>query len=762
MQLSEMLDKMKSVIPLEDLPVVLASLREDEHIWQTMQDEELFSRVLKFSGQSVDLWNPWVYAVLFLEDQGLSREILSNNSYSIPKKIIKASFEQYQQLITRGEFPTNFEEQVLIALSIRERRKRLGGWRGLGLELGIEFTGNEQLPPAIWKTILAINFASANDRSELITALFENDDLSAVFDWAIHCVFSLPLKNSARAEYLLPELQSLTLDDQLLCLHRLKEQGHEDLAAILGNALTSGLKVLDENQAGTIGKSIQDILNRSEQFRKIGSLYQIAGKAQEADVYFCEAKKGLDLVANGINLQAFNNMQVKSAHADENLMTWLSSGEAGASETENKFESNSYPYTYIEIRRLMKAGMLEDAKHLAGSSFQRLISVMIAQPQLLADVNAHIHPSDIIQTYLDLGLDQEGSQAAEILSSLRPNDVSVLLLKSQALLKTNDLEQAEEALELALSLDHKNPMCHRKFAELLTMQSKWKKALIYRKQIANVLLPESIDDLLEYANCAINAGEYSQAEDACNRVLKATPENSLAIAFLGTVKQNAGSQSEAHELFLKATLIKPDLEMAWINLSNLYYETGQIDKARETLRSAVLGCPESATVAFALAEQYLSDGMVTDALPYLKKASDMHPEKPAVCLRLIQALRLLGRLPEALEIAIESRKIWPIEPDLAFQQGEMLIESGQCKEALEPLEVALSTKRNNPRWNVLYGYDLLDSNQDIVLSDGNGIDHEVLNLAKKYISGVYSSVRDRFSNFLPVHRIIAIFRPANS
>jgi predicted CXXCH cytochrome family protein len=115
-------------------------------------------------------------------------------------------------------------------------------------------------------------------------------------------------------------------------------------------------------------------------------------------------------------------------------------------------------------------------------------------------------------------------------------------------------------------------------AEALRRDGKCSQALPFYEE-ANQRRPTGLPILEGWAHCLDPAAAIS--------LLRAAPENSAALAELGSLYASQRRAAEAIAAFEKAISVDPELPEAWNGLGSLLLETGDTKRAEDALRSAL-------------------------------------------------------------------------------------------------------------------------------------------------------------------------------
>ena len=166
---------------------------------------------------------------------------------------------------------------------------------------------------------------------------------------------------------------------------------------------------------------------------------------------------------------------------------------------------------------------------------------------------------------------------------------------------------------------------------------------------------------LERVAALISSDRIQEAEQQLNSILKARPEDALALNLLGAVRAKQGRLDEAEALFARALRADRDFVGAHMNLAYLYLLKGAPEKTVSELREVHRLVPDDADTSYKLAHLLLT----------------------------------LGRLDECVRIVEEARRSNQLTPPLLTVLGDAYIRKGDAGKAEESYLAALDAQSNN-------------------------------------------------------------------
>src|SRR2546423_239751 len=169
------------------------------------------------------------------------------------------------------------------------------------------------------------------------------------------------------------------------------------------------------------------------------------------------------------------------------------------------------------------------------------------------------------------------------------------------------------------------------------------------------------DARLERAAALISSDRIQEAEQQLNSILKARPEDALALNLLGAVRAKQGRLDEAEALFARALRADRDFVGAHMNLAYLYLLKGAPEKTVSELREVHRLVPDDADTSYKLAHLLLT----------------------------------LGRLDECITFVAEAQRSNPLTPPLLTVLGDAYMKKGDAVKAEESYRAALDAQSNN-------------------------------------------------------------------
>ncbi len=718
MQLADFLIEFKRRMPASTHRHVLAAMRQDPLVWDSLQKPDFYKEAMDYANGSPELWNPATLALIYL-----GRPLPLDHLRSLPLRPVDQDLRQqaahaYEEASRTALPPADLGQAGLLALALRERRRLTNTWSGLLEELELAGKGSAA---TLWRTPLACLYAMAPDPVDLLASLLppedrlESEDLTPV----VNTLLSNPLPLAEQARTLVGLLKRYSPAGQLTCLRHFQALGHSALAAQTASALIAASPSLE---AGLQSPLPDQAINDSDPFD--GSLPpQAILEPQQGAAFYSlaqDSEKAISLLEQALeNSRLFQagllRQMLQAARQKEDDAAAL----AALRKAFDLVPESQTARAQLAIE-LVKAGQTDEAGALlpdqTGHAFLLIASghlaaalknIPAARQYARRAAQAVLSPTDssspsdrqpvyraLLRLLLDLELYPELIKAAGAGFTAHPNDPDLIHALFTAYKRTGNLNEAIRAGYLSILLQPEELEVHRDLATLLENAKEWEKALEEWCAIQASASTPTLADQLAVARCAVQARQPELAQGACQTILDDDPENGMAHAYLGEALLLLGDGQAALEHITQATLLAPSQAAPWLALARAQTHNGDQRKSFETLRAAVHAAPLSAEIHLALAKSSLENGSPSEALPSLRQASRLDPKSAQVALRLGETLYALGHLPEARQVLEQARQDWPMHADLAYTHARVLLSLEEIDAAIVALGVSLASHPN--------------------------------------------------------------------
>jgi tetratricopeptide (TPR) repeat protein len=694
------LAQLKSHLPEQSWPWVIAALRQDELVWETLQASCTFLQFSTEDNQLPESWNPARVAFLTLQ------QTVPPPNAALSLGLRQRAFRTYES-ITQHHQITTVEAQpmvraALLAVALRERLRLTGKWDHLTEELSLA-------PYEIWRTPLACLYGLIEKPLELLRSLLSSGASPEIYNLAIHSLLSNPLPPEVQSNQLLVLIENLPISDRNMILSQLTN---------IRPSLAADLARQENNytQPETSNTPLDALVNHIHR----AEIALIAGNSTQAAESFNAAQE------KARRVQA--NLAAQSAQVGNTPMASLQRAfELAPEEPVYRFRlalAYMESHNTTEANAILEPAIIKDRSdllyasaqlaHLTGDddracqlASQALEIIETSSPDYLNHGNNNFSlPLQLAQFFLLLDLPSAGIRAARIAIRERPDDSERLILLGQAQSAAGQYNQAAEAYQWAVLLKPQQFDLHRELAKNLEAAGDWALALEERKIMAAA--PSSpVDDRYALADCALHNNQAAYAADLCRVILTKDPKDGLAHTLLGEALAAVGDLPAAQVHFTQASELAPSLARPWLALSRAQTKCNEPQKALETLRIASQAIPLSAEIHQALGENYLAANAPTQALEAFQRAADIDPQNIPIALRLGQTLYQLGHLPQAYEVLKQAYHQVPSNIEVALTYARILMGQDDPQSALPALETVIHSNPIDPAPYIDYARALL-------------------------------------------------------
>lgn len=708
MQTIDLFSEISRLFPGGESVQILAALRQDPIVWNSLQQEEFLRAVAAGAGSRISYWSPGRLAMYSLGEtrfDSLNREPLEALGHGLQEKALRA----YQNLQRAYSAPASLADAGLLALALRERRRLTGTWSGLLQEIYPRPDQGEQFN--VWRTPLACVYSLIPDPEDMLYELAPKSAQRTPVEWLAHVLAAQPFGLQEQTKVLIRVLKRLPVTIQLSLLRSLTLRGLEELARVAASNLVTGHPAFANLRTSNSleGLDLASLSARALSLQQMGSFYQLAGDRDQALSLFDAAKNDLEQWLGGLVLQRLTMMsEDKNSSAASLESSWfthlddippklrndldlvLLNSSYGKNVPDELMGETGNAFSQIRRARELYQDQPAVARDLARQGVMNLVSEIRKHgAPFSAEFILSWQPKEIISVLLDLGLREEALDLANTILEMRPSDVHLLDQIGSIQENLGKIDQAVKTAQIVVALEPNEPAWRRTLASRWGLSGEWEKAYAEWQRVLSLLPGESVDDKISCANAACQAGKPAEAVDLCESILSEDPNHGGAMVLLGQALIAQGKLQEAANTLVRATLLVPESLPAWLSLAYAQRALGEPQREVETLRAAVAAVPDAPQAHLALGQACLSSGQLAEALPHLKKAFSLAPEDWQTALSYARALRLLGHAGEARQVLERVRGAWKLHPELAYEYAQVLLAQNEADAALPVLEAAL-------------------------------------------------------------------------
>lgn len=779
MQPALILTELGRVLPAADVPQVLAAIKEDDLVWSTLQNPGIVRSILSDESAEISFWSPASLALRPLSERINIVNLCADHIPAVEGSLKKQAVDLLEAAIKSGAAVKSLTDAGLVALALRERRRKMQSWRGINEALSSVKLKPGQSLFEVWKTPLACLFGMIPDREELLKALITKESLHPAIEWETHILLCNPLDPETRLEMFYMVLQASSRGQQIEWLRYLKRKGQTTLASALATRILGeqgpGLDVTrdDFNPDQSDWSEIAQFA-LSNQFSAF--LHQLAGHPLQANLHLEKVRTTLQHWLFGSTIQGIT---IPDPRADQNpekeqcaqmlkqyrlseksidaAMFALGNDGQEFSLSDSIGARTPMLVKVEQAKQLAACGSLRQAQEIAYVAVQDWLRQVTEDPENLSGQFVFEYsPWALLNPLVTLGLYSDAISVGEKFLTVRPEDLELMLWLSDMCHRMGEDEKSINLISQLILFDPNNAETQRKMAGYYEDRQDWDEGMAVRRRILEIVPMPAIDDQLALARCAIGGKYYAEVTSACEKILNIDPDQGLAYTYKGMARMANGEVENGLADLNKATLLIPEIPLPWIQLSEAYKQNGDAQRALETLRAAIITAPESAELHFALGTTCLEAGLTTEALPFLRQSARLDPESDRVGLALAETLLHLGHEPEALEVIEKAREHWPAHAELANLHAKILLGKGETDCGLSILEIALQSDNPRPEWFILYSKTLIGEYEQISDLKNSELDALALIKANKMIQKAVQIAPESFEARLLLAEVLSL------
>ena len=209
-------------------------------------------------------------------------------------------------------------------------------------------------------------------------------------------------------------------------------------------------------------------------------------------------------------------------------------------------------------------------------------------------------------------------------------------------------------------------------------------------------------EILQAAVRCQQAGQFQDAENLCNQVRAAVPNQPDALHLLAIISAQTRRFQTANDYFIKAIASAPLRADFHGNYGNALWEQGCIDEAIEQCQRAIALDANYAEGHNVLGNALLSQLQLEAAAASFRKALELRPAYPHALNNLGNALQKMGKADEAISYYRQALDVQANYPEAWNNLGQALRDLGKIDEAGSCFRKALELRPDlrNAAWNL--------------------------------------------------------------
>ncbi len=189
--------------------------------------------------------------------------------------------------------------------------------------------------------------------------------------------------------------------------------------------------------------------------------------------------------------------------------------------------------------------------------------------------------------------------------------------------------------------------------------------------------------------------EHDKAERVLRSILKADPENELAVEQLTQLLMDEGKAAEAVALLEGIAGHSPSPVLLDL-LGDAYTQAHDLAKAEQAYRKAQELDPSELSHQRGLGQTLLAEEKYAEALAVYQKLSDLMPDDSDVYLRIAQIYRELHQLDKAENNLVKARQYAPGSLEVMYNEAMLYQAQGRFEDAIRVLSDAATGVKAQP------------------------------------------------------------------
>lgn len=325
------------------------------------------------------------------------------------------------------------------------------------------------------------------------------------------------------------------------------------------------------------------------------------------------------------------------------------------------------------------------------------------------------------------------------LQRLHPDNIDIILAKSETYLSVEDPNNAEKIMVEAIGKNPKSVLLHLHLANFYNARKRVADAEKHFKEIAQIE-PQNVGANMLLVNFYAQTGQLPKAVNALDGLTQRFPKDESYRIAHAQVVARSGSSSEVEAILLRAHKELPDSNQLRLALAEHYAQTMQASKAEDLLKEIINKDPEKPQALRArriLAGAYLASqqpdkaqteldavlkrnprdteghflmgnldlqrGRVREAILELRQVVDDDPKSSKAFELLVRSHLLNNESLQAESLLKKSLKENPNNFQARMLLVETLVSSGKSDNALKELLSMAEQERNNPAVYIAMG-----------------------------------------------------------
>jgi len=727
MAIEVLLDLIREHFASADRKIIAESLQQDPLIWEFVQDTGTSLPLFESADTLRESFSPGaIIQALIKNKYDLDLGSLSDPETAIPEELTQEAARAFETTLNAGLAPTDIHTAGLLVFALLKAHQSNDGWQGIADKILVkQGTRGIEKNIKIWQTPAACLYSLNPDFDGFIADFMQNGSPASAqtgLGLFIHAILSNPIPQTDKLDHLYILISNAGINLQLEALKDLQKSDKGQMAQLLASSLLQTRSTADylartyadletfqtpSDRTDPLQKSVR--MGLAEDLSKIAALLHYAGSKIKSSEAYASASNVLSFINTQAQFQAIAGKSgTETKTAWQNIIQAIPDSElARLQYSRFLIEQKEFDEAKTQLSQIsdspQKAYLTTQIVNKQAKGIEGQVSLELSTDNSNASIpNFFVHDlaldcnEEILQTAVN-------SDQIKVTNAKWPIHFSNL--KQVRLMRDwfSKSRQYEKAIELTSYLEVVEPESteHREaLARLYGQAKQWPKAFTAIQEIVKSDVNPSLNDLLLFAESALQTKRTDLAISICQNVLKDTPAQPKALILLGEGFWQKGDTVKAIQHMEEVVELIPEEADTWLALARIWQENDQTDKTMEVLQKGVVAIPDSPKLHRELGKLMLEKQSPADAIAHLKKAYDLDSKNPEGQFYLARASYKLGRYDEAWTLLEPHITDYEQEPAIAKLLGHVLLAMNQAAQA-KPALLFASTQFPNDRDTVL-------------------------------------------------------------
>lgn len=713
-----LISQLKSLFKPDDCNNVIRALHQDQLIWKLIIDLENLEGFKDYAQADLSKWSPGDLALFAIDPTNLLRIDWSMPDSILPEDIRLQSHQSYETIRSTRMIPERVEQAGLLSFHIREYCLEQETWKGISKKLNIRLSNvHDGFYFNLWKTTFACLPRLLPSFQEFSKTLLSETDPKQKNDFIsliVHSILCTPNSPDKTLNLLLDVFGHSDLDDQVISLSILDQFGYPTLAEKSAKAYLSDVKNVELLSEALSYYELDDapVINQKyyiniQALEKLAELHKFANIPEKSS----EILELVSRILAKSQVRMYHQLAITSQKSNTSLAQsyWDQAINAGELSEQMKIDYAEFLISIADDEKAKEYLLQSDPytkKMFSSQSYTSEIddTIRMTKTTSLSSIfkdqrSKTIANANKIKKQLSMTLPylrqadefRAALNAVDNQLAISPNDEDLL---SKSIHLHQQVGELQQAIDKASILDMINPGDTKNktiLADLFSKTQQYEKAFNIHHTLIQASQTPTRDELLNYAQLAVEAGKPDIAIPICNNFLAKDKLDGDALVILGNAYVENGNKSAAIEHMERAASISPEKPSSWLALANIWNRMGEFKKELETLEKGKTALQDNPQILLALGKSYLSNHLPSDALPILIQTLKIDPENIEAKIALAKVFYKLGRTEEAWQAISNIQDKNLSNPELALISGQIQSEFKRHNQAITNLKFSQKT-----------------------------------------------------------------------